>query len=133
MMLITFSKKTGPTWNENTQCIYKDVTKLVDQVRMCIFVFPVLIVILENAAVISISIGDTDLRKVILAGKGNRIRRYFDKLHEEMTTTIRLSQAKGQNITQWDEIYDVSGFSIPIHACPRCKSPHIHAILFELL
>lgn len=71
--------------------------------------------------VFSIPIGDWDIRRAVIAGKGDKLMRYFDKVFEEASTMIRLMQADGQNATQLIVIFDVSSFSLGQHSCPRCK------------
>lgn len=47
--------------------------------------------------------------------------RYFDKLFEEVTTYIRSSQEKGENITQYNFIFEMSRFNLVLQGCPLCK------------
>lgn len=76
--------------------------------------------------VITAEVGDWDLRRVVLAGKSERIRRYFDRLFEESALLLR---KMGGNATQFITVMDMGNFNIISQGCPRCKSFTLYIFL----
>jgi hypothetical protein len=72
--------------------------------------------------VISVYIGDWDIRKAALAGKIPRLIKYIDTLVEEVTVLIRKSQDMGQNITQFSLIMDLNNYNLAQQGCAQCKT-----------
>lgn len=71
--------------------------------------------------VVSIYMGDWDIRREIIAGKGKRLMRYGDRLGEEASINVRKILKDGENVTQSTIIMDMKNFNIAQHACPQCK------------
>ncbi|XP_021946760.1 SEC14-like protein 5 isoform X2 [Folsomia candida] len=65
-------------------------------------------------------VGDWDLRKLVIAGKGRRVMRYVDKLYEESNKILRNMQGGGSNSTRANLILEVSRFNVRQHFCPGC-------------
>ncbi|OXA60945.1 Phosphatidylinositol/phosphatidylcholine transfer protein SFH9 [Folsomia candida] len=63
-------------------------------------------------------VGDWDLRKLVIAGKGRRVMRYVDKLYEESNKILRNMQGGGSNSTRANLILEVSRFNVRQHFCP---------------
>ncbi|XP_035714226.1 SEC14-like protein 2 isoform X2 [Folsomia candida] len=80
----------------------------------------------EGRPVITVPVGDWDIRKAVLAGKQKRTMRYFDKLFEEITTYIRISQEKGENVKQYDLIVEMSNYNLINQGCAMCIPIYHH-------
>ena len=64
--------------------------------------------------VVTVHAGDWPVRKAVLSGKSQRMMRYMDKYFEELATYIRQAQANGQNVSQYSELYDMSGYTLMV-------------------
>jgi len=71
--------------------------------------------------VVSVAVGDWDVRKAVIAGMSNKMSRYFDKLMDEVNAVIRLAQFNGKNVTQYTHIFDMANYNTVQQACPLCK------------
>ncbi|OXA56328.1 SEC14-like protein 2 [Folsomia candida] len=80
----------------------------------------------EGRPVVSVFLGDWDIRKAILAGKSKRLMRYIDHLVEEVTSLVRSSQERGMNITQWTLILDMNNYNLAQHGCLQCIPIQLH-------
>ncbi|XP_035712244.1 SEC14-like protein 2 [Folsomia candida] len=78
--------------------------------------------------VISIPVGDWDLRRAIVAGQSERLKRYFSKLFEEASTLTRKFQENGQNATQGTIIFDMGNFNLIQQGCLRCIPIFFHIL-----
>ncbi|OXA47457.1 Patellin-2 [Folsomia candida] len=72
--------------------------------------------------VFSILVGDWDIRRAVVAGQSDRLKRYFNKLFEEASTLTRKFQENGQNATQGMIIFDMGNFNLIQQGCLRCIS-----------
>ncbi|XP_021965611.1 SEC14 cytosolic factor isoform X2 [Folsomia candida] len=79
-----------------------------------------------NRPVLSVPLGDWDIRRAILAGLGNRLMRYMDKIYEDSTTFLRNANSAGMEIVQATIIMDMSGFHAITHTCPRCLQLYLY-------
>lgn len=71
--------------------------------------------------VISLPIGDWDLRRIVIAGKSKRFVRYVQKILEEGTGFLRWGQEEGFNMTQATILFDLKGVNLVTHVCGGCK------------
>ncbi|OXA49432.1 Phosphatidylinositol/phosphatidylcholine transfer protein SFH6 [Folsomia candida] len=85
----------------------------------------------EGRPVVSIPVGDWDVRRAVLAGQSDKLIRYFDKLLEEVTTLIRDAQKSGENMTRFNHIMDMANYNLRIQACPLC--PPIFLSLWQII
>jgi hypothetical protein len=70
--------------------------------------------------VASVDVGSWDIRGQVLAGKRDRVIRYFDKLMEEINILVRLAQDKGENVTQYSLIFDMGNYNLIEQGCSAC-------------
>ncbi|XP_021961916.1 SEC14-like protein 2 [Folsomia candida] len=78
--------------------------------------------------ILSIPVGDWDLRRAVVAGQSNRLMRYFSKLFEEGFTMARKFQENGQNATQGTIIFDMGNFNLIQQGCLRCIPIFFHIL-----
>jgi len=71
--------------------------------------------------VISVYLGDWDIRKAAIVGKTQRLMKYIDKLVEEVNVLIRKSQEKGHNVTQFTLIMDLNNYNLAQQGCAQCR------------
>ncbi|XP_021958783.1 SEC14-like protein 2 isoform X1 [Folsomia candida] len=83
----------------------------------------------EGRPVVSIPVGDWDVRRAVLAGQSDKLIRYFDKLLEEVTTLIRDAQKSGENMTRFNHIMDMANYNLRIQACPLCIPVYVNHFL----
>lgn len=76
---------------------------------------------LFHLSVISMPLGDWDMRRAMVSGLGPKLNRYMDKVMEDATTFLRNANAAGMEIVQNTLIIDMSGFHAVTHVCPQCK------------
>lgn len=67
-------------------------------------------------------VGEWDMRRAVLAGQSDKMRRFMVKCFEEVTTVLRNMQARGSNATRVNIILDLGSLNFQVQACPRCKS-----------
>lgn len=72
-------------------------------------------------SVLSIIIGSWDIRRAVLAGKGDRLNRYFDRLLEQCLQMIIQMQNNGQTVTQFTLLYEMGNFNLVQQGCAACK------------
>jgi len=80
----------------------------------------------EGRPVISVPVGEWDVRQAVIAGHSRRLMRYYDKLFEEISVYIRTSQGKGENITQYDFLMEMSGYNLILQGCPLCIPVYVY-------
>lgn len=73
------------------------------------------------STVISLPIGDWDLRRIVIAGKSKKFVRYVQKILEEGTGFLRWGQEEGFNMTQATILFDLKGVNLVTHVCGGCK------------
>jgi len=74
----------------------------------------------EGRPVVSVFLGDWDLRKIVLSGQSERLRRYIDYLIEEVNVLIRKTQEKEILLTQFSLVIDLNNYNLVQHGCPLC-------------
>ncbi|OXA38806.1 Retinal-binding protein [Folsomia candida] len=65
-----------------------------------------------------IFVGEWDMRKAVLAGQSDKMRRYLDKCFEEVATVLRNMQENGSNATRASLMLDAASLSISLQFCP---------------
>jgi hypothetical protein len=71
--------------------------------------------------VVSVAVGDWDVRKVVISGQSYKMARFFDKLLDEITGVIRLAQSEGKNVTQYTHLFDLANYNTFQQGCPLCE------------
>jgi len=61
------------------------------------------------------------VRKATTAGKDELLRKAMFHGFEKVSAMIRKLQDEGKSVTQYYHIYNLAGFNIYQHGCPRCK------------
>jgi len=83
----------------------------------------------EGRPVISIIMGDWDLRAIILTHGITRMHRYVDKMWEEAAVMLLRMLEDKQNVTQGSFLFDLEQFSLVTHACANCLSFYFRNII----
>lgn len=66
--------------------------------------------------------GNCDLRRIVLAGKQDRLKRYLEYLVESVGSAVRKSKTEsGKQVAQAVGIMDLNGFSLRRQACLACN------------
>ncbi|OXA38867.1 SEC14 cytosolic factor [Folsomia candida] len=81
--------------------------------------------------VISLPVGDWDLRRVVIAGKSKRFVRYVKKILEEGTGFLRWGQEEGFNMTQATILFDLKGVNLVTHVCGGCIPMYLELLSFS--
>jgi len=82
----------------------------------------------EDKPVVSIFLGDWDIRKAVVTGQGQRLMRYIDKFFEEAQIMVTRMQESGQVVTQATVIVELKNFNLVTHACPRCIPIYLYVL-----
>ncbi|XP_021964304.1 SEC14-like protein 2 isoform X2 [Folsomia candida] len=82
----------------------------------------------NGAPVAVLFVGEWDMRRAALAGQSDKMRRFIDKLFEEVTTVLRTQQTRGYNATRVNIILDAASLSFQVQACPRCIPFYIYLV-----
>ncbi|ODM88858.1 SEC14-like protein 4 [Orchesella cincta] len=72
--------------------------------------------------ILSVELGDWDLRSAVLTGKQRRLEKYLIYATELGLRGILKAQKDGKNVTRSLILADMDGFSFQTHACPVCVS-----------
>ncbi|XP_021959846.2 SEC14-like protein 2 [Folsomia candida] len=78
--------------------------------------------------VLSLPVGDWDLRRAIVAGQSDRLMRYFSKLFEEAAMVTRWFQKNEQRAVQATMIFDMGNFNLIQQGCARCIPIFVHIL-----
>ncbi|XP_021962022.1 SEC14-like protein 2 isoform X2 [Folsomia candida] len=78
--------------------------------------------------ILSIPVGDWDLRRAIVAGQSDRLRRYFSKMFEEAALVMRRFQENEQRAVQGWIIFDMGNFNLIQQGCARCIPLFFHIL-----
>ncbi|XP_035712428.1 SEC14-like protein 2 [Folsomia candida] len=78
--------------------------------------------------VLSLPVGDWDLRRAIVAGQSDRLMRYFSKLYEEAAMVTRWFQKNEQRAVQATMIFDMGNFNLIQQGCARCIPIFFHIL-----
>ena len=70
--------------------------------------------------VISMAIGNWNIRRLALSGQISLLNRYFNLLVEEATRQCDQLRLQGQNVTQWISINDMKEFTLRDQGCLAC-------------
>jgi len=66
--------------------------------------------------------GNCDIRRIVLAGKQDRLNRYLQYLIETVGVAVRKSKTdSGKQVAQAVGIMDLNGFSLRQQACLACE------------
>ncbi|XP_035714057.1 uncharacterized protein LOC118438251 [Folsomia candida] len=76
--------------------------------------------------VLSVTIGDWDLRRAVVSGHSDRLARYFCKVFEAGSVLTRRFQKNEQRAVQASVIFDMGNFNLVQHGCARCLSICFH-------
>ncbi|OXA39684.1 hypothetical protein Fcan01_25525 [Folsomia candida] len=72
--------------------------------------------------VLSLFVGEWNLRRAVVSGQSDKMYRFIDKLYEEAGFVMRNMQKSGNNITRVQFLSEFSGVSVQQQLCPRCIS-----------
>ncbi|CAL8079974.1 unnamed protein product [Orchesella dallaii] len=73
-----------------------------------------------DCSVLSVELGDWDLRSAVLRGIQRRLGNYLIYAVESGLRSILKAQNNGLNVTRALILTDMNGFSVRQHACPAC-------------
>ncbi|XP_021965857.1 SEC14-like protein 2 [Folsomia candida] len=76
----------------------------------------------EGKPVLSLFVGEWNLRRAVVSGQSDKMYRFIDKLYEEAGFVMRNMQKSGNNITRVQFLSEFSGVSVQQQLCPRCIS-----------
>jgi len=74
----------------------------------------------EGRPMMVFSFGEWDLRGIAISGKLPKLIRYLIKKRDECVQKVAKLQAEGKNVTQWDFVMNLAGFTTPTHLCTSC-------------
>ncbi|OXA42016.1 hypothetical protein Fcan01_23236 [Folsomia candida] len=82
----------------------------------------------NGAPVAVLFVGEWDMRRAVLAGQSDKMRRFMDKCFEEVTTVLRNMQARGSNATRVYIIFDLAWVSFQVQVGSRCLPLYIYMV-----
>ncbi|XP_035700715.1 SEC14-like protein 2 [Folsomia candida] len=82
----------------------------------------------HGTPVFIIFVGEWDMRKAVLAGQSDKMRRYLDKCFEEVATVLRNMQENGSNATRASLMLDAASLSISLQFCPGCIPLYLYLV-----
>ncbi|XP_021965856.1 protein real-time [Folsomia candida] len=83
---------------------------------------------MEGKPVISLFVGEWNLRRAVVSGQSDKMLRFVDKLFEEAGLVVRNMQKSGNNITRVQFIIECLGMSVQQQLCPRCIPFLVHIL-----